>query len=125
MKKNKNELPLFEVSHIESIQDMLIKSAKEYADKIAMEDLTKYPISSATYSELLNYVLKFGSALKKLGIKQRDHIAIIGENRVQWSIAFLTVMMYDFVVVPVDKSLTQGDILNIIYESDVNVLVFS
>jgi long-chain acyl-CoA synthetase len=125
MKTNKKELALFEVPDIESIQDMLLRSAKEYADKLAMEDLTKYPIPSATYSELLNYVLKFGSSLQKLGIKQRDHVAIIGENRVQWAIAFLSAMMYDFVAVPVDKGLTEGDILNIINESDAIALIFS
>ena len=125
MRTNKKELALFEVPHIESIQEMLLRSAKEYSDKTAMEDLTKYPVSSATYSELLNYVLKFGSSLQKLGIKQRDHVAIIGENRVQWAIAFLSAMMFNFVAVPVDKSLTQGDILNIINESDATALVFS
>jgi len=125
MKKNKKELQLFEVPYIESIQDMLIKSAQAYPNKLAMEDLTKYPISSTTYSELHDFILKFGLSLQKLGLKPRDHVSIIGENRVQWAIAFLTGMMFDFVVVPVDKSLTQSDILNIIHESDAIALVFS
>ena len=125
MNKNHKKLPLFDVPQIESIQDMLLRSAKVYANKIAMEDLTKYPISSATYSELLDYTIKFGSSLQKLGLKPRDHIAVVGENRVQWAIAFLTAMMFDFVVVPVDKSLTQSDILNIIHESDACALIFS
>ncbi|MCU0415504.1 MAG: long-chain fatty acid--CoA ligase [Ignavibacteriaceae bacterium] len=125
MSPNQNKLQLFEVPQIESIQDMLLRSAKVYANKIALEDLTKYPISSVTYSELLEYIMKFGSSLQKLGIKPRDHIAVVGENRVQWAIAFLTAMMFDFVVVPVDKNLTHSDILNIIHESDSIALVFS
>jgi long-chain acyl-CoA synthetase len=121
-----NKVPeLFDVPHIESIQDMLLKSAKTYANNIALEDLTEYYISSATYNELKDYILKFGNSLQKIGLKPRDHIAIVGENRVQWAIAFLTAMMFDFVVVPVDKSLTQGDVLNIIHESDAIVLIFS
>ena len=125
MNKNHKKLPLFVVPQIESIQDMLLKSADRYASKIAMEDLTKYPISSATYSELLDYTIKFGRSLQKLGLKPRDHIAVIGENRVQWAIAFLAAMMFDFVVVPVDKGLPPGDILNIIHESDATALIFS
>ena len=125
MRTNNNVPELFDVPHIESIQDMLIKSAKTYANKIAMEDLTNYPVSIATYSELNDYIMKFGNSLLKLGIKPRDHIAVVGENRVQWAIAFLTAMMFDFVVVPVDKNLTQSDILNIIHESDSVALVFS
>ncbi|NWG27090.1 MAG: AMP-binding protein, partial [Ignavibacteriaceae bacterium] len=125
MSTNQNKLQLFEVPQIESIQDMLLRSAKVYTNKIALEDLTKYPISSATYSELLDYIMKFGSSLQKLGIKPRDHIAVVGENRVQWAIAYLTAMMFDFVVVPVDRNLTHSDILNIIHESDSIALVFS
>ena len=125
MRTNNKQPALFEVPHIDSIRDMFIKSVKTYANKIALEDLTDYPISKATYSELYNYILKFGASLQKLGIKSRDHIAIIGENRVQWAIAFLTGMMFDFVVIPVDKNLTQSEILNIINESDANALIFS
>ena len=125
MNKNHKKLPLFDVPQIESIQDMLLRSAKVYANKIAMEDLTNYPISRVTYSELEDYIMKFGSSLQKLGVKPRDHIAVVGENRVQWAIAFLTAMMFDFVVVPVDKNLTHSDILNIIHESDSVALIFS
>ena len=95
MSTNQKKLQLFEVPQIDSIQDMLIKSAERYKNKIALEDLTNYAINKATYSELYNYVLKFGSALQKIGIKPRDHIAVIGENRVQWAISFLTAMMFD------------------------------
>jgi long-chain acyl-CoA synthetase len=125
MSTNTQKLQLFEVPQIDSIQDMLIKSAERYKNKIALEDLTNYPISKVTYAELHDEVLKFGSSLQKIGLKPRDHIAVIGENRVQWAIAFLAGMMYDFVMVPVDKGLTQGDILNIIHESDSTALVFS
>ncbi len=125
MSPNQNKLQLFEVPQIDSIQDMLLKSSAKYSNKLAMEDLTKYPISSATYSELNDYIFKFGSSLQKLGLKPRDHIAVVGENRVQWAIAFLSAMMFDFVVVPVDENLTHSDILNIIHESDSVALIFS
>jgi long-chain acyl-CoA synthetase len=125
MSTNQKKLQLFEVPQIESIQDMLLKSTAKYSSKLAMEDLTSYPISSATYSELKDYIFKFGTSLQKLGLKPRDHIAVVGENRVQWAIAFLSAMMFDFVVVPVDKNLTQSEILNIIHESDSVALVFS
>ena len=116
---------LFDVHQIESIQDMLLKAAEKYPNKIAIEDLTKYPIYKATYSELVDYTIKFGKSLQRLGLKPHEHIAVIGENRVQWAITYLTAMMYDFVIVPVDKGLTQDDILNIIHDSESSALVFS
>ena len=125
MDTNSKKLKLFEVHQIDSIQDMLLKAAEKYPNKIAIEDLTNYPIHKATYSELVDYTIKFGKSLQKIGLHPRDHIAVIGENRVQWAIAYLTAMMFDFVIVPVDKGLTQDDILNIIHDSDSSALVFS
>jgi len=125
MSTNPQKLQLFEVHQIESIQDMLIKSSERYSNKMALEDLTNYPINKATYSELLEYTKKFGRSLQKLGLKPRDHIAVIGENRVQWAITYLTSMMFDLVIVPVDKGLTQDDILNIINDSDSIAIIFS
>jgi long-chain acyl-CoA synthetase len=34
-------------------------------------------------------------------------------------------MVFDFVVIPIDKNLSQGDILNAIHESDSSILIFS
>ena len=103
--KNHNKLSLFEVVQIESIQELLLKSSKTYANKLALEDLTNYPISSVTYSELNEFNIQVWTSIANIGLKPRDHIAVIGENRVQWAIAFLTAMMFDFVIIPVDKNL--------------------
>ncbi len=115
----------FDVPKINSIQHLLINSAETYSDKIALEDLTDTPVNKVTYGDLLENILKFGSALKKLGFNERDHIALIGENRVQWGITYLTAMAFNFVIVPIDKNLTTNEILNIIHESDSIALVFS
>lgn len=116
---------LYDVPKISSIQDMLLRSAKEYPDKIALEDLTDYPIPKVTYKELRDFVFRFGKALNELGLKERDHIAVIGENRVQWGITYLTAMTFNMVIVPIDKNLTTNEILNIIHESDATAIVFS
>jgi long-chain acyl-CoA synthetase len=119
------KLKFFNVPEITSIQDMLIKSASNFQNKLALEDLIDTPVSSVTYNQLLENVLKFGNALKKLELKERTHIAVIGENRVQWGIAYLTAMLFNYVVVPIDKNLPTNEILNIIHESDSEMIVFS
>lgn len=116
---------LNDVPKIDSIQELLIRSANEYSDKLVMEDLNDTPIAKLTYKELLSNVLKFGYALKDLGIEERSHVAIIGENRVQWAIGYFTCMLFNYVAVPIDKNLTQNDIFNIIYESDSEAVIFS
>jgi long-chain acyl-CoA synthetase len=116
---------LNKVHHIDSIQDMLIKSANKHGDKLALEDLRDTPIPKASYNSLLKYVLKFGTALRELGLPERSHIAVIGENRVQWGITYLTAMCFNYVIVPIDAKLSTNEIINIIHESDASAIVFS
>lgn len=119
------KIKYYPVTEIFSVQDMLIKSAASYPNNLALSDLTNTPIPRLTYSELLNTVQRFGSAITNIGIKERSHIAVIGENRVQWGITYLTAMCYNMVIVPIDKNLTSNEILNILYESDAEVVVYS
>jgi long-chain acyl-CoA synthetase len=121
----KRTLKLFKVPHIDSIQDMLVKSAGTYGDKLALEDLKDTPIPKVSYNSLLKYILKFGMALRELRIPERSHIAVIAENRVQWCITYLTSMCFNYVIVPIDAKLSTNEILNIIHESDTSVIVFS
>lgn len=118
-------MKLFDVHQIDSIQDMFLKSVNLYKDKLALEDLTTYPISRLSYKELLDHVLRFGKSLENLGIKPRTHISLIGENRVQWGLAYLTAMIFNHVIVPIDKNLSVNEILNIIHESDSEAIIFS
>ena len=116
---------LYKVQPFTSIQDMLLKSAANYGDKLALEDLKDTPIPKVTYNALLKNVLRFGAALKSLGLKERSHIAVIGENRVQWGVTYLTAMCFNHVIVPIDKNLSVNEIINIIHESDAVAVVFS
>jgi long-chain acyl-CoA synthetase len=116
---------LYQVPHIDSIQDMLVKSAGKHGDKLALEDLKDTPIPKVSYNSLLKYILKFGKALQDLRLPERSHIAVIAENRVQWCIVYLTSMCFNHVIVPIDAKLSTNEILNIIHESDASTIVFS
>ncbi|HOM66010.1 MAG TPA: AMP-binding protein [Ignavibacteriales bacterium] len=111
--------------NITSLQDMLLKSANYYSDKLALKDLKDTPIKMVTYSELLDQVLRFGTALQNLGIKERTPIAIISENRVQWGIAYLTCAVFNYIVVPIDNHLHENEVINILHESNANVIVYN
>ncbi len=118
-------LVLNEVDKYETLQEMVINSAKKFGDKLALEDLKDYPIKSVSYNQLMDFAFRFGKSIENLGISQRDKIALIGENRVQWGLSYLAINSWNFVVVPIDKALTEAEILNIIYESEAKVVVFS
>lgn len=119
------ELKLYQVPEINSVQEMLILSANTFGDKLALEDLAETPIQKVSYNQLFENVVKFGKALTGLGLKERDQIAVIGENRVQWGITYLTAMCFNYVIVPIDRNLSHNEILNILHESDSVAIVFS
>jgi len=119
------EYPQYVVPSITSIQDMLLRSAKVYGDKLALEDLADNPISRVTYKQLHDYVIRFGKSLFEIGIKERDHIAVISENRIQWSMTYFTSMCFNMIIIPIDKNLNHNEILNIIHESEAKAIVFS
>ena len=119
------KIKFFEVPDITSVRDMLKKSTQTFGSKLALEDLSSTPISSVTYRQLLENVMRFGAALQKLGLSERAHIAVIGENRVQWGIAYLAALAFNYVVVPIDKNLHSNEIFNIIHESDSEAIIFS
>jgi long-chain acyl-CoA synthetase len=78
-----------------------------------------------TYTSLLTNILKFGTALQELGIPERSHIAVVGENRVQWGITYLTCMCFNYVIAPIDRNLSINEVLNILHESDAVAVVYS
>ncbi|MER3525101.1 MAG: long-chain fatty acid--CoA ligase [Ignavibacteria bacterium] len=125
MKTIKNNYPYYDVEPISTLAEMLTKSVEKYPNKLALEDLNPTPIARVTYRELYDHVLMFGSAMKSLGLKERDHIAFIGENRVQWAITHLACVTFNFVAVPIDKNLEENDIVNILHVSDAKAAVFS
>jgi long-chain acyl-CoA synthetase len=125
MRTPNENYPLYPVPQLSSLQDMVRGPASRYPDKLALEDLGETPLPRVTYRELLDNVAKFGQALRRLGLEGRDHVAVIGENRVQWTIAYLAAMTFNFVVVPIDKSLKENEVLTILHASDAKGVVFS
>lgn len=121
----KKELKYFDVPLVSSVRDLIFRSARTFPDKLALEDLSNTPIKTVTFKQLLENVLKFGDSLLRLGLTERAHIAVIGENRVQWGIAYLAGMTFNYVVVPIDKNLPEQDIINIVHESEAEAIIFS
>jgi len=125
MKALNEEYPLFQVPHLESLQDLLRGSAERHGMKLALEDLNETPIRRLTFQELLDRVVRFGRALRRIGLDERDHVAVISENRVQWAVAYLAATTFNFVVIPIDKSLKENEIVTILHASDAKAVVFS
>lgn len=116
---------LSSMPEIATVQDLVVRSARVYGESMALEDLKQTPLPRLTHASLLTSVLKFGTALRALGLPEGSHIAVLGENRVQWGVSYLTCMCFNHVVVPVDAKLSINEILNILHESEAAAIVYS
>jgi len=125
MRPLNEDYPLFEVPKIATYADLLATPQARCGDKVALEDLTPTPIPRVTFAELLDLVGRFGRALRRLGLAERDHVAILAENRVQWGIAYLAAVTANLVAVPIDKSLQENEIVTILHASNAKAVVYS
>ena len=95
---------------ITDLKDMLNKTKELYGDKIAYKirkkDGEKGEYITYTHREVRDMVDALGTALIDMGLKGK-RIAVIGENRFEWEIAYLSVVCGTGIVVPLDKSLPE------------------
>ncbi len=110
---------------IKDLKDMLNKTKKEYGEKIAYKiknEEGKY--RTITHREVRDMVDSLGTALINLGLKGK-RIAIIGENRYEWEIAYLAIVCGTGIVVPLDKSLPENELEELIERSEVEAIFYS
>ena len=65
-----------------------------------------------------------GTALIEMGLKGK-RIAVIGENRYEWEVAYLAICCGTGVVVPLDKALPGNEIESLIVRSEVEAIFYS
>ena len=116
---------LYEYEKITDLKDMLEKSGKEYGNKIAYKikiDKNKY--KTFTHSKVREMINGLGTRLIDMGLKGKK-IAVIGENRYEWEIAYLAIVCGVGIVVPLDRSLPENELEKLIDRSGVEAIFFS
>ena len=79
----KHQQPLYQVTPITSIRDMMEKAVAEVGDKTAFCYRQNKQEHSATYREFWEQTKFFGTGLAKLGFS-KSHFAILRDNRYAW-----------------------------------------
>ena len=123
----KNEFKRPKVSNID--QAFLITSlvspdfSLNLLDKllVLMELHSVHPIICITKRDMINCL---GTALISLGLKGK-RIGVIGENRYEWELAYLSVVCGVGIVVPMDKSLPANELEEVIERSEVEAIFYS
>lgn len=114
-----------ETLEITDLKDMLKKTEKLYENKPAYkikQEEGKYKI--ITHKEVREEINALGTQLIELGLKGK-RIAVIGENRYEWEIAYLAITCGTGTVVPLDKSLPEKEIERLIQRAEVEAIFYS
>ena len=116
---------IYKFLEIKDLKDMLKKSGEKYGEKNAYKiRLEKNKYKTYTHKDVRQMINYLGTRLIDLGLKNK-RIAVIGENRYEWEIAYLSIVCGTGIVVPLDKSLPQNELEKVIERSGVEAIFYS
>lgn len=111
---------------IVNIKDMLKKTGELYGNRPAFRFRTETHgvFKEYTHKEVRDMVDCLGTALVSLLNLKGKRIAVIGENRYEWEVAYLSVVAGTGTVVPLDKALPENELESLIRRSEVEAIFY-
>lgn len=123
---SKSKRKLYESIKINDFRELVNRYKTLYFNKTAFE-YKETPHSKEhikiSYAKFADDIEALGTALLDLGLRGK-RIAIISPNRYEWCVSYLAVTTSDIVVVPLDKSLPNNEIKDLIIRSKVDGVIF-
>ena len=108
-----------------TIKDMLKNSTSRFGESLAFQIRHGEGYSGYNYSDVRKFATGLIKKLIVLGIKKGDKVAILAENRPEWSISYLAVTSMGAVAVPLDALGSEADLKGIISHSESKGLITS
>lgn len=102
--------------------DMGSALAEGFRLRWAGSGFTDWGSEGYTYAQMAQRIKRFHIYFQELGLEPGDRIALVGRNSPHWAIAFLSVMTYGAVVVPILHEFKPGNIHHLVNHSDARLL---
>lgn len=87
-----------------------------------MDALTDYKVATLQYKDLARKIEKLHILLAESGIQPGDKVALCGRNSSHWGVAFLAILTYGAVAVPILHEFKADNVHNIINHSEARLL---
>ncbi len=104
---------------IPSFNQMIQKSIVDHWE---LDSLTDFKGATLQYHDVARKIEKLHIMFESSGVKQGDKIALCGRNSAAWAAAFLAVLTYGAIAVPILHEFTAEQIHNIVNHSDAKIL---
>ncbi len=124
MNKCKNKL--YEGENLKDFRELVNRYENRYANKIAFEykdDPKATTHHEISYQEFANDIKALGTALLSLNLQDKK-VALIAPNCYEWCTSYLAITTSNISIVPLDKSLPENEIKNLIHRSKVDAVIF-
>lgn len=116
---------IFNATRFNDLKEMINNTKKEFGNEVAFK--FKKPngeITTMLYNDYIDEINSLGTALISIGLKGK-RIGVISENRYEWEEDYLSIICGTGIVVPLDKSLPENELLSLIERSEMEAIFYS
>ena len=121
---NKYKKPLYETEEVKNLKELFKRSSVKYSNEKAFLVKVGGQYMPITYKQFYDDIMALGAALYYMG-RFDTHIAVIGENRYEWAVAYAAVQCGLGVIVPLDKEMPDKDISPLIETAELSAIIYS
>lgn len=118
---------LYDAIKFDTIRDYINNAIKKFANNNAFilknKENGKVNYTNITYSKFGEDIESLGTALINLGLENK-RIAIIGKNRYEWVLSFVSILCGVGITVPLDKGLPSQEIELSLERAKVDAVIF-
>ena len=118
---------IYDAKEFKDLREMLNNSVNLYPNNTAFiiknTENENINYTKITYSQLQDDVNSLGTALINLGLKNK-RIAIIGKNRYEWAVSYISILNGVGIAVPLDKGLPEQEIILSLNRSLTDAIIF-
>ena len=124
----KKERRVHDSRKVKDFRDLISYSTKQYSKNVAYKYKKDYTAKNPeyiekTYEDVGKDIKAFGTGLLNLDL-QKKKIILIGSNRYEWCISYLTVTSSNMIIVPIDRQLPENEIEKLIARSEAEAIIF-
>ena len=118
---------LYDADKFDTIREYINSAIKKFPDNNAFILKNKYNgevhYTNISYTRFGEELKALGTALINLGLENK-RIAIIGKNRYEWVLSFVSILCGVGVTVPLDKGLPEQEIIMSLERAKANAVIF-
>lgn len=119
---------IYKTENFTNVRQMIDICMDKHAERLAYKIKTKMgknpEYREVSYKEMKHEILQLGTGLESIGLRGK-RIAVIGKNRYEWSLSYLTTLYGGNIIVPLDKGLPANEIESSLRRSYADAVIFS